>query len=233
LISWIKKYFNRPIVILDIFSLKRSGQHAIINWLCSQNKPSVHYNACDIETKEPRNDIIQYTTVRTTINKDKFSCPDKLSLIVRNFESQEVKICDDVIPIVILREPRNWLASKYRLFPDNLFSNGKITNRTIHIRKEMELWKKHAQSDVYTILFDEWFQNKEYRKSICNHFGLKFSDKGLNDVYGHGKSGFDDFYYDGKAQHMNILNRWKHYEIQIKSMIDPEMIEIWNQKISK
>ena len=225
---------------IDFFSLKRSGQHAIINWLCSQNKPSVHYNACNIKTREPRSEIIQYTskwfkTVKTVMKKEEFSCPEKLKLIVRNFEGERVKIYkkSNAIPVIILREPRNWLASKYKLIPDQLFNNGKITKFTLNIRKEMELWKKHAQSDVYTIFFDEWFQNKEYRKSICKYFGLKFNDKGLNDVFGHGKSGFDDFYYDGKAQHMNILNRWKHYEIQIKSMIDPEMIEIWNQKISK
>ena len=46
-------------MILNIFSMKRSGQHAIINWLCEQNKPAVHFNACD-ENRKPINFVIEY-----------------------------------------------------------------------------------------------------------------------------------------------------------------------------
>ena len=64
--------------------------------------------------------------------------------------------------------------------------------------------------------FDDWFANKTYRKKIAEQLNLNFSDAGLNTIMpmGWGKKGssFDKMEYDGNAQKMKVLDRWKEYK---------------------
>lgn len=89
------------------------------------------------------------------------------------------------------------------------------------------MYHTHANINFYTIYFDEWFINKDYRIKITNDLKLNFNDKGLNDVYSNGRSSFDEFRYDGKAQKMDVLNRWKKYKGM--TYIDPNLERVWKQ----
>ena len=60
------------------------------------------------------------------------------------------------------------------------------------------------------INFNAWFVSQDYRKNLSKSLGLKFNDKGLNIVPETGEgSSFDHRKFDGKAQKMKILDRWK------------------------
>jgi hypothetical protein len=66
------------------------------------------------------------------------------------------------------------------------------------------------------VLYDRWFTDESYRKSISEQLGLEFSDKGLNNVMrvGRGRrwgSSFDKMKFQGKAQDMKTTERWKEY----------------------
>ena len=104
-----------------------------------------------------------------------------------------------------------------------------IFNLTASRRKGKKVWSKKwyfdrwndqakeslGETDYLTnkiiINYNKWFVDKNYRKSIASTLSLKFSDKGLNFVqpYKAGSS-FDKTKYDGKAQEMNVLSRWKN-----------------------
>jgi hypothetical protein len=63
------------------------------------------------------------------------------------------------------------------------------------------------------VSYDHWFTDKKYRKKISKQLGLKFSDSGLQGISlaGNGSS-FNMMRLDGKAQKMDVLNRWRAVE---------------------
>lgn len=74
------------------------------------------------------------------------------------------------------------------------------------------------------INFDKWFSELKYRKQISKQLDLKFSDKGLNIVMpmGWGKKGssFDTMTFNGKAQKMSVLNRWRKHKNNSVEFVD-------------
>jgi len=103
-----------------------------------------------------------------------------------------------------------------------------IFNLTASRRKGKKVWTKkwyfdrwndHARealgetnylTNKIIINYNKWFSDIGYRKNIASTLSLKFSDKGLNSVqpYKRGSS-FNQTKYDGRAQDMKVLERWK------------------------
>ena len=187
---------------LYIFSMKRSGQHAIINWLCKQNQPSLHYNACTFKNSPiPTNKIYEYKNgyVECSVRANKKFDHSLYNLIIYNFEDQSPQKLSDKHKnkiTIITRDIYNLVASR--------------------LKKDL-VWHKSIWMDLdkwngYKIHFDTWFINKDYRKQICNDLNIPFTDDGLQDVFDNGESSFDGKTKDGKAQEMDVLYRWKEWE---------------------
>jgi hypothetical protein len=64
------------------------------------------------------------------------------------------------------------------------------------------------------ISFNDWFLSRGYREHIASLFGLPNNEISVNIVAGVGNRGsrWDNFDYNGRAQEMKILERWKHYK---------------------
>ena len=73
---------------LNIFAMRRSGQHAIINWICEQNKPCVHHNSCNIDTRNPRKFSVVYSKEGKEIVQGK---SNSNSLLVKNYENRYIR----------------------------------------------------------------------------------------------------------------------------------------------
>ena len=77
------------------------------------------------------------------------------------------------------------------------------------------------------INFNNWFVSKEYRKKISETLGVPFTDKGLEFIPEDGKgSSFDKRQYNGIAQQMKVLERYKvfmHDELYLEAMEDEEL----------
>jgi len=76
---------------------------------------------------------------------------------------------------------------------------------------EQALGIKHISDvDIIDINFNQWFSNKEYRSYICQKLNIDKDDIGLNEVpnYRHGSS-FEKLSYNGNAQKMKVLERYK------------------------
>jgi hypothetical protein len=135
--------------------------------------------------------------------------------------------------ILVVREARNWIASCLKRRETARYEYEKDV--FIKLPERLELWKRHAEiarqppSWMTVVLFDRWFKDPEYRRSICAKLNIPFTDAGLNEVarFGNGSS-FDARGYDGKAQEMDVLNRWKEFvdDPFMKRMVTDELMEL-------
>lgn len=61
--------------------------------------------------------------------------------------------------------------------------------------------------------YDEFFLSREYRKNICDKVGGTYNESKLNKVTRAGKySTFDGEKFQGRAQQMNVLERYKEWK---------------------
>lgn len=151
---------------MEIYSLCRSGTHAIIFWII---------NNLGGFTKEANNHIFINEEIGlfyyNNCNHHKYYLPKKYKILIRNYE--------DILPknntdIIIIRDFGNLLASRYKKYGDNLgLSNEYITD----IYKLIDVWKNMIKSNNYKIYYDKWLISNEYRNKICNDLGIINKDK--------------------------------------------------------
>ena len=123
----------------------------------------------------------------------------------------EIKSASSSRFVMVLRDPYNWAASGYR-------KGHPISELRVG------LWMKYARQatgevdyfgigdDARVVLYNHWFSDVDYRKEIAEWLDLPFTDEGLLVVppFGLGSS-FDLRSYNGRAQEMQVLDRWKVY----------------------
>jgi len=64
--------------------------------------------------------------------------------------------------------------------------------------------------DKVVVLYDKWFSDVDYRKSISARLGLEHTDKLLNKIWRIGSTfATSKSEFQGKAQNMDVLNRYK------------------------
>lgn len=138
------------------------------------------------------------------------------------------------LTIIVLRSPYNHFASVLKWYGPNKGLSKNFSN----------YWKIFARESLgetnillgpkITVLYDYWFLDKEYRANISEYIGRPLSDRGLNVVMKVGfrdkrGSSFEGLQYNGEAQRMPVLERWKQFQDDpffIDKMKDPEMISL-------
>lgn len=189
-----------------IAGTKRSGHHAVITWLANQMPETVrHYNDILYEPFSHGEVVCKSrpgdTYIGNVEKRNIYSMEDIPLQKLQSLNNLELEI------IIVLRDIRNTLASDIKACAPRSVNK--------HLGILTTVWKEYAFNYInnpqeYYILFDRWFNDREYRTQICEVLNVPFSDKGLNKVpdYGGGSS-FDRTKFDGKAQKMDVLNRWK------------------------
>ena len=251
---------------LEFYAMMRSGQHAIMYWIFSQINSPIYFH----------NDILchNYPKVLTNkgvwINADSdytssrfnwFAC-NLEDISILNIENIYKKYSDvlrfssfDILrKIMIIRDPFNMFASRYRIYYRLNQINKKQgikerekdrhTNYNSKIawfdKGSVDRWKEYAReflgstsflgSQKLLIDYNRWFKDMNYRKKISSELGLKFSDKKLNFVPNHGYgSSFDVRTMNKKAQSMDVFNRWRHFvddDQYINIIRDRELIDL-------
>ena len=190
---------------------KRSGHHAVLTWFAKQmTEPVRHYNDLDpvalLNGKiVPLGGISGATYDGKGKQKNIFSFED---IYMDQVEKLERHFRAEVTTIIVLRDIRNTIASLIKS------TSKKLLER--RLKNSINAWRQYAYAilngDKNYIIYDKWFKDKEYRQHICTIFNIPFTDEGLNIVPKNANgSSFDQMRYQGKAQQMNVLNRWKAY----------------------
>lgn len=224
---------------IRIVGLRRSGNHAIINWLASHYKGKV----CFLNNVKPlMNPFLSFDKSVLAFNKNfyqdfninderegKFS---KKDCLIYNYEDQPLKQIfhkkfeknhqkfvgksKRSYNVLILRDP-------YNLFASRIFRS-KDEEKAISEIKVIKLWKNYAREYVgktkylgknkIVINYNFWFSNENYRREIEKELGLKPNDTKIKEVINIGRgdskgSSFDGMKFNGKANKMKVLERWK------------------------
>ncbi|MDB5181920.1 MAG: hypothetical protein JWP13_683 [Candidatus Saccharibacteria bacterium] len=207
---------------------RRSGNHAVLGWIMAnaeQNGISTeHFNDIHDALMEPPKEPV-YGDAALQPSADK-----QLTI----YSYQDINVED--IPTVgfytaapetkqtvrIVRDLPNLIASRIAMY-DDLDRRG-LSHRSVRkipLEAVTDMWVGYARDYVErsdpragSVNFPLWFQSREYRDEVFDTLGLGDNqDAGLNNVadFGFGSS-FDYRNFDGRAQEMGVLERWRKYE---------------------
>ena len=253
--AFIQNYISHHKIEKEIVVIaqRRSGHHAIINWLrANLDGPSIFANDCNFHGGPYRTgNRINIVTPPSTEECPAPEVKNKVHCLIYNFEDKNIHSIslmhtrfnriawlgksNKLIRILILRDPFNMIASKFH------WSKGKkIAPNRENLMHSVYLWKQYAgiylknmdnYSDYLCIDYNSWFKFENVKKLYARRLELISYSKGVDLVarYGPAQWGdsFDGFEYDNQAQSMNVLTRWKHYisDSHYKNLInDQELI---------
>jgi hypothetical protein len=186
--------------------MKRSGHHAVINWLMQQSGEGTFYNdsAKKALRRPPDSAGVTYGEPAWTAYNFEDWPAQRMGRLSDKPWLRGGKV------VLIMRDVYNMLASSMRR---NRATKGKFTHYQDY-KTRVNKWTKHARASehYYTILYNRWFRDREYREQICNDLGEPFTDEGLDQIgtWGGGSS-FSGRDFDGMAQYMDVLKRWEQF----------------------
>ncbi len=197
-----------------VFGMRHSGLHAISEWIlrsidgnCSLFNSQRH----DLDYLYLVLDNAAYTDLFFPFkNKGIHSCQDRDAVVILYEDQLPAKIdyehiervvgmADVTKPILLLRDPYNMAASRIKAGRNS----------------ELDTWIHHAQAfldttNIVCINFNKWFTDVSYRCDISQQLDIA-PNKHISSISPHGRgSSFDGRKYQGRAQDMDLLNRWKH-----------------------
>ena len=226
----IKRWQNQQEIVnekeIRIVGLRRTGNHGIINWIKKQHAGQVwHLNNITTERNPYRVLYLHYKKEHLnreakgdSVKKDclLYSLEDyPLEKIVRGGLEKKHDLylgtSRERYDVLILRDPFNLLASRIK----KNYMNVKDENWTI-----IDLWISYAReylgetdylkNNKVPVNYNKWATDVEYRQHIASRLKFAFSDAGINDVKSEGGgSSFDRTSFQGQANKMDVLNRWK------------------------
>ncbi|MCB1065390.1 MAG: hypothetical protein KDN20_21045 [Verrucomicrobiae bacterium] len=226
--------------------LRRSGTHAVQNWLISLYDGSVCY-LNDVTGKralKPDQPCDDLPTLRSPGKAARLDDVDK-NLLLYAMEDRRLQFLRDyhfpyppgcrranrVVDVLLLRDPYNTIASRLKIGRDrgdNGFFRDMFLRRKDGTAFFPQLWKNYAReylgelnclrNEKIGIRHDRWTGDAAYRDEIGRRLGVGAAARARAEAtvgqvpgWGFGSS-FDATRYHGKAQEMDLMNRWRRYE---------------------
>ncbi len=235
--------------LMMVHGMKRSGNHAIINWINAHGQYIFINNVIHIapillgqKTMPPPEDFLTWLhrrcPRRTLIGKLRMpSLLHRFFLhrkpVIASLEDHDIQvrpfrnIPSEVTNILILRDPVNLFASRIR--KASLTDNPAYLTTDPAMKRVLDNWKSHAREylgmtsyleNKVCVYFNSWFSDQTYRQLISNKLNITFTDEGFRDVSQRGGgSSFDSTQFDGNNRKMNVLDRQSHLSDSEKQIL--------------
>ena len=205
-----------------VHGMKRSGNHAVIEWMRAQGRFVFCNNLIPIapilrgeKTMPAPRDFAEWEREKVGAEAggaDVCASLEDHPLDIRPF----VALPPGGVQILIVRDPANLFASRIR--------KGRRLDHPAYPREAGPLlsrvvagWKAHAREFLglsavlpghVGVFFNAWFSDAEYRRLLSERLGLEFSDAGFARVASTGGgSSFDRTEFDGDNTRMQVLAR--------------------------
>jgi hypothetical protein len=221
---------------IRVTGMKRSGNHAIINWIWKQqgddgvmhlNNIPAKYNPYRFLYEHFGNDKLRQESEGNFSQKD---------LLIYSYEDQTLEDISDLkfakkhdiylgkslesYDVLILRDPFNCFASRAKKFAHrfNAVDNPNIV--TEKSQASAKLWISYAKEYLgethylknkkIPINFNLWTTDQEYRRELASKLNLEFSDAEFDRVKGAGGgSSFEGLSKRYEGSTMKVNERWK------------------------
>lgn len=223
--SWmLPGYTNKK--EMRIFALRRSGHHAIINWIIYQVKGRYCFlNDCKGSGNPFQTCLRVNSKIASRLAEHNRLFWDReirgrlsqKGTLIYNYEDQPfaevldrgpeatnekwVGASKNTYDILILRDPFNLLASKLKwAYGDKHGPSLDSFPRIIQIWKEQAkefLGETNYLKNKIVINYNFWFTSKEYRILLAALLGLKFDDKGIHEIAKWGPTTWEKTSFDG------------------------------------
>jgi hypothetical protein len=200
---------------LRVLGLRRSGNHAIVNWIRRQcSGPTVFLN-----NVRPGTDPWQ------SRDNPEGPPPARPDLLIYSYEDARPKLladrtfarrraeylgaCDEHRSLLILRDPYNLFASRIRHHfgqaPLRFFSMADLW--LLHAREYLG-HTRYLGSQTILVSYDRWCVDYGYRRALAETLGIPFTDTGFDEVtdYGGGSS-FEGTQLTGRGSAMRVRER--------------------------
>lgn len=200
-----------------LHGLKRSGNHALVQWLLPQLGAAFFNNLVPLGPLlrgKPMPAPAPYAAWRA-----RHGAPARVLASLEDHPlalSPFVDVDVATTRLLIVRMPDHLFASRIRKaftvdMPAYPRTDGPV------LRRAIALWKEHARCLLgdetgypgrVAVLFDRWFVDRDYRASIAAALGVPFDDRGFGRVGSEGGgSSFDGTRFDGRAADMAVTDR--------------------------
>ena len=212
-------------------------------WFAAQHrKDFTHYNNCSIHINEK--------SVRSSNDKPCNCCNFKrtirdhsknTSYVIFSFESQSldyISQCEELSPIsdggklkkiIVLRDHYNFIASYLTKWNEKRLHNLKVIDHWKEYAREIQKIIANPENSEYDyILYNQWCQDGKYRKSICERYGLRFTDDFFKNIPKHGNgSSFRGLETKQERRDYNGRHKLlKNDPVYQKLVGDPELVEL-------
>lgn len=231
------KLNNKKYRYFMTFSLPRSGQHLIINWICYHLVSSIHYNCCSFlrygyhyELIPVNGRVIVYSN--SEIQSDSIGCQRKRYLIeearkkpasdnvlfsIENLEIDDILIKKmiktmNVNRIIIVRDPFNWLASVM----NHKQLNVKFTIHNLYCcLASLKQILATDRNDILIVSYNKFVIDREYRLKLLEKINIPLnladSDANLLSFVPNfaGGSSFSEKQISGSDLQTKVVSRYK------------------------
>jgi len=216
--------------------LRRSGNHAIINWISRMLLPLVHIN--DIPFTQITDDnIYKFQSANGMIHGSvdnkwiPFNKSSNLLISVENtspydVETQLKKIQQHCVKLIVLiRDPWNNMASRYH-----------IHQNVEWVQKGVDMWYSFATfNDTNVLLFNAWVSDLSYRKVVAKSlFGIdenSYTDDNCRQIKGWSRSFWDPQVTDATQLLNKLENRYRMFlqEPHFRRIVinNSKLYELW------
>jgi len=227
---------SSPSDVIDIyfFGMKRSGNHGVIKWLLGQfdhlnpednlRSKGIFHNDYNSVSRSPLPETPRKDKVRLVSYEDDARLLDReyRDSLLRS-ELGMTKHC-----FVLLRHPLNWYAS-YKVLAKQ-WGWSELTPKSWLVDMMLKYFENfHMESKdhrVCPIIFDKWFKDPSYRRSIAATVTDRPNDRGFGSMDAHSvPSSFEGWTHIKNAKELGVLERWKSItEEELKELLGNERL---------
>jgi hypothetical protein len=210
--------------VLVVVGQRRSGNHLFLNWYMSQHPgPTLLFNnippgGAPLATRrqEWRPGAADRTPTLIFSYEDQDPEAVLAAPMAEFLQAQAGRIRHRTLALV-LRDPRNLIASRIKKWPGELAEEAGVARvRQGYLRNAALAFGPPdvlGGCPLVPVLYNPLVAAPAYRARLAARLGIPPGDRGLDEVtnYGHGSS-FERQSRAGRAQEMDVFNRWKAFE---------------------
>lgn len=211
--------------IINVIGLRRAGIHAVVNWVLAHFENATFINDCSKFLYKGYYSPVFYhngckTNAPLTGKKDALilgheeTTPEKYrnKFYLKTYQTALKDISfDSMYHLVVIRDPFNHGASRYRLWGSFGESFAELYSTFIEEFEGRTSYFKLPGKLIW-VLYNSWFTESSYRKEISGQIDEPHTDSGKSSMlpYGNGSS-FRGMSLNGRAEELKVLDRWKNY----------------------